>query len=89
MAQKLTNIYLLSETEYKTLTNAENKPVIMTQSKANKIIKSILKFHDSVCWHDNPEIYNADDWCCSWCPLSVVLGNEGLLLCDRSKTYGK
>lgn len=88
--KKLTNHVLLTEDEYNELANPEKCYTFLTKTMANKAVKNLLKFHKFLCYHDDPEVEDYDDACCSACPVIQVLGHEaGSRICTRQKYWSK
>lgn len=80
-------IYLLTEEEYKNITDPKKCYTFMTKSLANKLVKKLLKDWKFECWMDDKQI-NTDDFDCEECPVMKLLGNEvGERICTRPKYW--
>ena len=88
MTQFLKEVYILSKEEYEKLTSPDKTYCLLTKTSAEKITQRLLNTTDFVCWHDNKEV-DLDDFCCSECPITTVLGEEGCRICQRQKTWSK
>ena len=80
-------IYILTESDYKSLTNPDKTYTTVTKSGAKDIVKNLLKSENVECYLDID--IDRGDWCCSICPVIDKLGNHGERLCDRQKAWSK
>lgn len=86
MTQFLKDVYILSKEEYEKLSCPDKTYTLLTKTSAEKIRKHLLKMSKFVCWHDNDE-FDWDIFCCSECPIYIMLGEEGYRVCLKQKRW--